>query len=148
MYVIVFVVAVQTQRTASATAIGSAVEDTSPPDEMLLKDKVDDKFESLGLQIEHLPLEVEHSNPKINSSLMETEFHFEDGVKVAPSVEHQFIPSIIGQSPLHQSDLSDKVVSENLASLKNGCDEGLCVSLHLGDNEAKRRRSNASTSME
>ncbi|XP_030966061.1 protein NARROW LEAF 1-like [Quercus lobata] len=141
-------VAVQEQRAMSATAIGSTVGDSSTLDGMLPKDKPEDKFEPLGLQIQHLPLEVERSSPTMNPSLLETEFHLEDGIKVAPSVEHQFIPSFTRQSPLHQNIIQVKAISENLSSLRNGCDEDICVSLHLGDNEAKRRRSDASTSSE
>ncbi|KAK0602596.1 hypothetical protein LWI29_035104 [Acer saccharum] len=136
-------VAVQEQRAVSATVIGSTVGDSSP------KEKSEDKFESLGLQIQHIPLKVEPSSSETNISLMETEFHLEDSVMAGPSVEHQFIPSFFGQSPLlHRNNLSDKAVSESLASLKNGCDEDICVSLQLGDNEAKRRRSDPSTSKE
>ncbi|KAM1032224.1 hypothetical protein ACFX13_036687 [Malus domestica] len=139
-------VAVQEQRTASATAIGSTVGDSSPPDAMLRKETSEEKFESLGLQIQHLPLEVEPSSPPRNPSLAETEFHLEDGIKAVPSVEHQFIPSFIRGSPLHKKNQIDRTVSENLSSLRNGCDEDICFSLQLGDNEAKRRRSDASTS--
>ncbi|KAH7543889.1 hypothetical protein ACOSP7_031268 [Xanthoceras sorbifolium] len=136
-------VAVQEQRAASATAIGSTVGDSSP------KEKSEDKYESLGLHIQHIPLEVERPSPETNISLMETEFHLEDSVKAGPSVEHQFIPSFFGESPpLYQNNLSDNAVSESLASLRNGCDEDICVSLQLGDNEAKRRRSDPSTSKE
>ncbi|KAK4594458.1 hypothetical protein RGQ29_018227 [Quercus rubra] len=141
-------VAVQEQRAMSATAIGSTVGDSSTLDGMLPKDNPEDKFEALGLQIQHLPLEVERSSPTMNPSLLETEFHLEDGIKVAPSVEHQFIPSFTRQSPLHQNIIQVRAISENLSSLRNGCDEDICVSLHLGDNEAKRRRSDASTSSE
>ncbi|KAJ9164429.1 hypothetical protein P3X46_024006 [Hevea brasiliensis] len=141
-------VAVHEQRAASATAIGSTAGDSSPPDGMFPRDKVEGKFESLGLQIEHITMEVEHKNAEMKPSPMENEFHLEDGIKVAPSVEHQFIPSFRRQSPLHKNSLPEKAVSQNLASLRNGCDEDSCVSLHLGDNEAKRRRSIASTSIE
>ncbi|KAJ8898648.1 hypothetical protein K2173_004632 [Erythroxylum novogranatense] len=122
-------VAIQEQRAASATAIGSTMEDSSPH-----RDKVEEKFESLGLQIQHVPIDVEHINPEMKRSLMQAEFHLEDRIEVAPSVEHQFIPSFSRQSPLHQNHLSDNAVSENLASLRNGCDDDVCVSLHLGDN--------------
>lgn len=138
------VVAVQEQRTASATAIGSTVGDSSPPDGMLPRGP-EEKFESLGLQIQHIPLEAE---PSSSLSLVETEFHLEDGMKAVPSVEHQFIPSFLGGSPLHKKNQMGRTVSENLSSLRNGCDEDICFSLQLGDNEAKRRRSGASTSAE
>ncbi|XVF18269.1 hypothetical protein REPUB_Repub11eG0006600 [Reevesia pubescens] len=138
-------VAVQEQRAASAAAIASTVGDSSPPDGVILKDESENKFEPLGFQIQHIPLEVDCNSPETNPSTIKTKFHLEDDINAGPSVEHQFIPSFIGRSPLHKN-FSDKVVSENLASLRNGCDEDLCVSLHLGDNEAKRRRSEASTS--
>ncbi|KAK9275395.1 hypothetical protein L1049_022659 [Liquidambar formosana] len=142
-------VAVQEQRAASATAIGSTVGDSSPPDGMLPKDKVEERFRPLGLQIEHINLEVEPDSSEMKPSIMETEFHLEDGVKLCPSVEHQFIPSfVVRQSPLHQDNQQDRAVLENLSAFKNGCDEDICVSLQLGDHEAKRRRSDASSSME
>lgn len=139
-------VAVQEQRSVSATVIGSTVGDSSPPDVLLPKEGPEDKFESLGLQIQRIPLEVEPGSLPMSPSLVETEFHLEDGIKVVPSVEHQFIPSFIRGSPLHKMNQMGRTVSENLSSLRNGCDEDICVSLQLGDNEAKRRRSDTSTS--
>uniref|UniRef100_A0A5B7C4I1 Trypsin family protein n=1 Tax=Davidia involucrata TaxID=16924 RepID=A0A5B7C4I1_DAVIN len=137
-------VAVQEQRAASATAVGSTVGDSSPPDVMLPKDKV----EPLGLHIQHIPLEDGAGAPDMNSSPIETEFHSEDGVKMGPSVEHQFIPSFNRWSPLHHHNRQDGVVSENLSALRGVSDEDICVSLQLGDNEPKRRRSDPSTSTE
>ncbi|XP_028760461.1 protein NARROW LEAF 1 [Neltuma alba] len=143
-------VAVQEQRAASATAIGSTVGDSSTPDGILTKDKTEDKFEPLGLQIQSIPLGVEPSSQEMKPSIdMKTEFQVEDGIKVGgPSIEHQFIPSFNGRSPLHKNDSLDRAATENLSSLRNGCDVDLCVSLQLGDNEAKRRRSDASTGTE
>ncbi|KAJ1387188.1 Peptidase S1, PA clan [Sesbania bispinosa] len=136
------------KRAASATVIGSTVGDSSTPDGILPKDKAEDKFEPLGLQIQSIPLGVEPSSQDMKPSIMETEFKLEDGIKVVPSIEHQFIPSFTGRSPLHKNSTQDRAATENLSSLRNGCDEDLCVSLQLGDNEAKRRRSEASTSTE
>lgn len=142
--------AVQEQRTASATFMGSIVGDSSTPDGMHQKDRVEDKFEPLGLQIQSIPLGVEPNSQEMKPSTMEAEFKLEDGIKVGgPSIEHQFIPSFIGRSPLHKHTVHDKAAAaENLSSLRNDCNEDLCVSLQLGDNEAKRRRSEASTSTE
>ncbi|XP_047163236.1 protein NARROW LEAF 1-like [Vigna umbellata] len=141
-------VAVQEQRTVSTTVIGSTVGDSSPPDGMLPKEKGEDKYEPLGLQIQSIPLGVAPSSQDMKPSIMETEFNIEDGIKVGPSIEHQFIPSFFGRSPLHKNSIHDRISAENLSSLRNNCDEDLCVSLQLGDNEAKRRRSEASTSTE
>lgn len=143
-------VAVQEQRTASATFMGSIVGDSSTPDGMHPKDRAEDKFEPLGLQIQSIPLGVEPNSQEMKPSTMEAEFKLEDGIKVGgPSIEHQFIPSFVGRSPLHKHTVHDKAAAtENLSSLRNDCNEDLCVSLQLGDNEAKRRRSEASTSTE
>ncbi|XP_030494367.2 protein NARROW LEAF 1 [Cannabis sativa] len=143
-------VAVQQQRAASATVIGSTVGDSSTtPDRIHPKEKAE-KFEPLGLQIQHIPLDVEPSSPARNSFYVETKFQVEEGPEEAPipSVEHQFIPSFPRRSPLHHNSLKERVASENLSLLRNGCGEDFCVSLQLGDNEAKRRRSDASTSAE
>ncbi|KAE8706150.1 arginine/serine-rich protein 45-like [Hibiscus syriacus] len=139
--------AVQEQRAASAAAIASTVGDSLTPGCVFLKDKSENKFEPLSFKIQQIPLEVDCNSPETNPLTIKTKFHLEDGINAGPSIEHQFIPSFIGRSPMHKN-LSDKAVSENLASLRNGCNEDLYVSLHLGDNEAKRRRSEASTSTE
>ncbi|PSS03167.1 TRNA (guanine(37)-N1)-methyltransferase [Actinidia chinensis var. chinensis] len=135
-------VAVQDQRAASGTAVGSTVGDSSPPEITLPQDK----GEPLGLHIQHVPLEDVAAGPDMNSSPVETEFDLEDKVKVGPSVEHQFIPSFIGRSPLHRNNQRDRVASGNLSALRADSAEDLCVSLQLGDNELKRRRSDPPTS--
>lgn len=142
----VFIVAVQEQRAASATAIGSTVGDSSPPDVIVTKDKAEDKFESLGLQIQHIPLDVEPSSSGLDASLMETDLNPKDRseVKAGQSVEHEFIPRFFKRSPLHQNNPSDRSVSENLSFLRNNCDEDVSVSLQLGEKEVKRRRSDVS----
>ncbi|CAN1750252.1 Protein NARROW LEAF 1 [Linum perenne] len=126
-------VAIQEQRAASATGIGSTVEDLSPADGMIMREKDDDTFESLDDDAD-------------------------DEVKVVvaapPSVEHQFIPNFGEQSALHQESQADK--PKNLASLRSGeCEDGeeeeetmmISVSLKLGDNnnECKRKRSDVAT---
>lgn len=138
------VVAVQEQRVASATMVGSTVGDSSPPDVMLLKDKM----EPLGLQIQQIPMEDGAGGPDINSSPVEAAFNIEDGVNLGPSIEHQFIPSFNGRSPLHSAeDQHDRpVVYQNLSALRNGSDqEEIAFSLQLGGHASKRRRSEPST---
>ncbi|KAK3042602.1 hypothetical protein RJ639_000854 [Escallonia herrerae] len=141
-----FLVAVQEQRASSAPAIGSTVGDFSPPEVVLPKDKA----EPLGLHIQHIPLPLGDKGgcPDVNSSPTETTFHLEDGVNLGPSVEHQFIPSFNGHSPLVPKDQRRRMISENLSALRNGSDEDLCFSLQLGDNEPKRRRSDPLPSTE
>ena len=144
---LLYAAAVQEQRTVSATVIGSIVGDSSPPDTTLPREKSEEKFEPLGFQIQHMPTEVEPSSAKDQSSLLETEFHLEAGTNTAPSVEHQFIPSLFSCSPSHQNSSLVHAVSQNLSLLRNDC-EDICVSLQLGDHEAKRQRLDGSVSME
>uniref|UniRef100_A0A2P2ILV1 Uncharacterized protein MANES_06G171700 n=1 Tax=Rhizophora mucronata TaxID=61149 RepID=A0A2P2ILV1_RHIMU len=105
------------------------------------KNKREDKFKSLDRQILHMPSELNHDIPGMKPSLSEAEFLVDDGIYQACGVEHQFIPSFSSQSPLHSNNQSDKVMSGDLASLRNGRGEDTCVSLRLGNNEAKRQRS-------
>lgn len=84
----------------------------------------------------------------MNSSPVETEFQLEEAVNIGPSVEHQFIPSSFGCSPLHRDDQRCNVASDNLSALRNGSSEDLGFSLQLGDHEPKRRRSDPSPSGE
>lgn len=137
-------VAVQEQRAASMTMVGSTAGDSSPPDIMLPKDK----SEPLGLHIQHLPLEDGAGAPDINSSPTEGALDLEDVVNAAPSFEHQFIPSFVGQPVMHHDDQQDRLESENLSVLKNACDEDLSFSLQLGENEPKRRKSEPARSKE
>ncbi|KAF5730815.1 hypothetical protein HS088_TW19G00415 [Tripterygium wilfordii] len=138
--------AVQEQRAASVMAICSMVGGLSPLDGNPPYDKTEDTFEPLGIQIEHMPMDAEQVGQGTNPLVLGIEFHLEEGIRAAPSIQHQFIPSFIEQSPVHQNKLLDKAVSENLASLRNGgCDEDASVSLHLGDMEAEGRHFGSST---
>ncbi|KAL4561007.1 hypothetical protein LXL04_033167 [Taraxacum kok-saghyz] len=126
--------AVQEQRAAaSATLVGSSGGESSPPEIVLPKDEA----EPLGLHIQqHIPSEEGGGGggPDINLSPAEN-------LEVGPSVEHQFIPSFNGQSPLHRNERRCRAEeSENLSALKSGTDEDLGFSLHLGDNEPPKRR--------
>ncbi|XP_022848332.1 uncharacterized protein LOC111370721 isoform X2 [Olea europaea var. sylvestris] len=133
-------VAVQEQRSASMTGVGSNAGDSSPPDVMLPKDK----SEPLGLHIQHLPLENGAGGPDINSSPVEAAFDLEEGLNPGPSVEHQFIPSFSGRSIIHRDDqqeTEERLMLGNLSVLRNTSDEDIRFSLQLGENEPKRRRS-------
>ena len=59
--------AVQEQMAASATAMISAVDDSSPPDALPL-DKNKEDFQPLGLQIQHIPVQNGPPRPDMNSS--------------------------------------------------------------------------------
>ncbi|XP_057948124.1 protein NARROW LEAF 1 [Malania oleifera] len=143
--------AVWEQRAASATAIDSTAQDSSPADRLPLKQKVEEKFEPLGLQIQQIPSEGGPSYLDMNSSplQMETDFHIEDGIMASPTIEHPSIQNFFGRSPLHQNNHVDaKSGPKNLFALRNSSNEDTGVSLQLGDSESKRRHSDPSTSAE
>lgn len=64
-----------------------------------------------------------------------------DTVEVANNVEeHHFIPNLLSMSPNHRTE-EDNLERKNVSALINLSGEDLCVSLHLGDQEPKRRHS-------
>ncbi|KAJ4976068.1 hypothetical protein NE237_001174 [Protea cynaroides] len=133
--------AVQEQKNASAAGVDSTFGESSPAAEGIQpKDKTEGMFEPLGFKIQHIPVE-DGPCAEGNPHLAPSEFHIEDGIEALPNVEHQFIPNLIGHSPIHQNDHQDRPESKNLSALRNGSDEDLCVSLQLGDREPKRKRS-------
>ncbi|KAF5189769.1 Narrow leaf [Thalictrum thalictroides] len=136
-------VAIQEQTNALATVGDSTVGESSPTERTLsTKGKTKKILEPLRFDLQKIPVEEgAEPSPGLNSSFIDAEFCIEDGVKSAPSVEHQFIPNFMEGSPLHQNDKHGE--SKSLSSLRNGSDEDLCFSLHLGDRETKRKRSDS-----
>lgn len=130
--------AVQEQRHASIAAMDSAVGESSPPNRVHNRDKIEES-EPLCLGIQPVPSECRNC-PTVNAPpLMPPEFLIEDGVEGAPNVEHQFFLSLPegSSSPLPQNcEQENPELKELLAS----GDEGISVSLQLGDPEAKRRK--------
>ncbi|GMH13377.1 hypothetical protein Nepgr_015218 [Nepenthes gracilis] len=126
--------AVQEHRAALATAVNSTLRGSSAPD------KKREELESLGLEIQHIPIDNGLSGPDMNSPSMQVEIYLEEGVKEGPNIEHQFIPSSVSPSRLHQKEDQDDKVSENLSALRNASGEDMCVLLQLGDSETKIRQ--------
>lgn len=90
------------------------------------KDK-NEIYEALGQNMQQQP---HHGN---------VEFHV-DMVEVANNVkEYQFIPNF-HVSPMHHNQEGSHE-SRNFSPPRDSSDEELCVSLHLGDREPKRKRS-------
>ncbi|GAV64370.1 hypothetical protein CFOL_v3_07888 [Cephalotus follicularis] len=131
--------AVQEQRNASAAGIDSTVAESSPPGKVPIKDKIGENFEPLNLNIQQVFVEGE-SGQGTTPPFLQTKFHKQDGTEAAPNVEHQFIPSFTGRSPVHQNDHQGSTELRNLSVLRNESDEDIYVSLQLGEPEPKRRR--------
>lgn len=141
--------ALQEQRNASAAGMDSTVGESSPTDRVQFKDKLEENYEPLNLNVEQAPIEREsYRGPAL--TLRQSEFHIENGIKIAPSVEHQFIPSFTGGSMVHKSSHQEEnQESKNLSGLRNGSDEDICFLLGLGEPEPKRRKNtNSSVSNE
>ncbi|XP_057511862.1 protein NARROW LEAF 1-like [Actinidia eriantha] len=130
--------ALQEQINASAAGMDSTVGESSPTDRVL-KDKTDENFEPLGLNIQQVPIEVEPGHG-LTPPFVHGEFHIECGTESAPNIEHQFIPSFAGSSSLREKNQRENAESKTLALLRNGSDEELSVSLQLGEPEPKRRK--------
>ncbi|KAF8412709.1 hypothetical protein HHK36_000677 [Tetracentron sinense] len=129
------------------TREGLQVGESSPADRTLHKDKSEEIFKPLAFNIQQIPVEG-GSGTGLNPPFTHSEFHVEDGVEATPNVEHQFIPSFLSRSPMHQNNQQDNLESKNLSALRNGSDEDLCVSLQLGDREPKRKRSDSTFDIE
>lgn len=125
------VAAVQDQR----NAIDSTVGESPHPERVLAKDE--ENFEPLNLNIRQVLVDGE-TQPPI-PSFIPPEFHI-DGIEASPKVEHQFIPSFTGRSPIHQNNQQENLESKSLSALRNGPDEEIYVSLRLGESEPKRRK--------
>ncbi|KAK3024756.1 hypothetical protein RJ639_028462 [Escallonia herrerae] len=128
--------ALQEQRNFSAAGIDSTVGESSPPERMAPRDRTEENFEGLGLNLLQLPIEGE-SNEGLTAPFMHEEFHIEGGTELAPNVEHQFISNFSGRSPVHQS--IDNAESRSLSPLRNESNE-ISFSLQLGEPEPKRRK--------
>ena len=132
--------ALQEQRNASAAGMGSTVGESSPADRVQSKDKLEEIFEPLGLNLEQVPVESE-SYQEQNIPFLHTEFHIENGIETATNVEHQFISSFGARSPVHQNNQENHHPESNsLSALRNGSGEEIFVSLQLGEPESKRRK--------
>ncbi|GMP71419.1 hypothetical protein CsSME_00029833 [Camellia sinensis var. sinensis] len=132
--------ALQEQRNSSAVGMDSTVGESSPPDQLQPKDKIGENFQSLGLNIQQVPTEGESYQGLTIPQFTHDEFHIESGTEASPNVEHQFLPSFIRRSLLHQNNHQQNTASRNLAVLRNGLDEENFVSLQLGESEPKRRK--------
>lgn len=99
--------------------------------------------------MQHIPVDDEPSK-RVNPSLRPYEFHIRnEKIETVPNVEHQFIPSHPGKSPVRESYPKEDLKFKSLSELGNGPpDEDNFVSLHLGEPETKRRKhSNSSFSI-
>ncbi|KAK4347489.1 hypothetical protein RND71_033828 [Anisodus tanguticus] len=114
-------VALQVQINASAPGIGSAAGESSPAERIQLKDKADENFEPINLNIRQDPIDDEGGN------------------KATPCIEHQFILSVSGTSLVRQKIQHGNGELKRLSVIR-GSDEDMFVSLQLAEREPKRRK--------
>lgn len=123
--------AIQDQRLALTAAADSTVVESSPHICTLPHENTEEIiYEPLGINIE----ETIASSSKTN-----LEFHV-DPIELNGNNNKVEEHSFISLSPVHRTQ-EDSSQFKSLSSLKNSTDdEDLCVSLQLGDREAKRKR--------
>ncbi|KAJ4702530.1 Trypsin family protein [Melia azedarach] len=98
-----FQAAVQDQRNASAAGIESTVVESPLPE-----------------------------RPGPTPSFIRTEFNIVDGIESSSNVEHQFITSFTGRSPMHQNNEQENMGSKSLSALRNGPEDEIYDLLQLG----------------
>ncbi|KAJ6764532.1 hypothetical protein OIU74_023422 [Salix koriyanagi] len=131
--------AVQDQRNALAPGIDSTVGESSPLDRVPSKEKIEENFEPINLNTQQGVVKGESQQGQ-SPLFIGPEFHIEDGAEAAPNVEHQFIPSFSGRSPMHDNKPQENPELKNLSALRGDSDEEMCFSLQLGKPEPKRRK--------
>jgi hypothetical protein len=114
---------------AAAAAANSTAVESSPVAAPQENDKVDKIYEPLGINIQQLPRDS-------SATSMDEPFGPSENVE-----ERQFIPNLIGMSPMRDGQESNGELN-NLTDLENSRDD-ICVSLHLGEREPKRLRSDS-----
>lgn len=146
LFCIVVKDALQEQRYALAAAMNSAVAESSPTGENLPSEKVDEIYEPLGINIQQLPPEGA-SGLGVDQPFTDLEYQVETTEGGNNVEERQFIANFISMSPMHRTQEEDSE-RRNLSALINSSDEDLSVSLHLGDREHKRQRSDPALSLD
>lgn len=123
----------QQQRIALVAAANCAVGESSTAVVTVQEEKVEEEFEPLGIKIEQLP------RPDIAASGTEGE-----DAAVINVEEHQFISNFGGISPVR----GDQDGPRQIANLNNPSEEELAMSLHLGDREPKRLRTDPESELD
>ncbi|CAA2976476.1 Hypothetical predicted protein [Olea europaea subsp. europaea] len=129
-------VAVQEQRNAEG---GSTVGESSPLERVTAKDKSEENFTPVALSIQQVSTD-NYSHQGVIPKLRHKDFHIECSIGRAPGVEHQFIPSYSGKSPVSQNHQCEQAALKNLSYLRNGLEGEVYVSLQLGEPEPKKRK--------
>ncbi|GJS75285.1 NARROW LEAF 1-like protein isoform X3 [Tanacetum coccineum] len=124
--------ALQDQRNASAAGIDSTIGESS-----LSKEKTEENYEPLGINLEEAP----------KGEFMNEDFHIESGTEATPSVEHQFIESFSVRSPVYQTEKYETANLTSLSPFKREAEE-LSVGLHLGEPEPKRQKQSDSSPLD
>ncbi|KAM0872057.1 hypothetical protein ACQ4PT_038976 [Festuca glaucescens] len=123
---------------ATAAAANSTATESSPVATPQENEKVDKIYEPLGINIQQLP-----RDGSANSTDQPNEFHVDTVEGMNNVEERQFIPNLIGMSPMRDAQEGNGEL-DNLAELQNS-PEDICFSLHLGEREPKRLRSDSTT---
>ncbi|KAG8048788.1 hypothetical protein GUJ93_ZPchr0009g825 [Zizania palustris] len=123
---------------AATAAANSTAAESSPVAGPQENDKVDKIYEPLGINIQQLPRDS--SATSLDQPYGPNEFHVDTVEGVNNVEEHQFL---IGMSPVRNGQGGNGEI-DTLVELENS-PEDICFSLHLGEREPKRLRSDSSS---
>ncbi|KAF0888263.1 hypothetical protein E2562_013710 [Oryza meyeriana var. granulata] len=123
---------------AAAAVANSTATESSPVAGPQENEKVDKIYEPLGINIQQLPRDS--SATSTDQPFGPNEFHVDTVEGVNNVEERQFL---IGMSPAREGQEANGELNNNLAELEN-LPEDICFSLHLGEREPKRLRSDSS----
>lgn len=135
----------QDQRNASAAGIESTVVESPLPERVPSEDKIAENFEPFNLNVQQ-DVADDESQPGPTPSFIRTEFNIVDGIESSSNVEHQFITSFTGRSPMHQNNEQENMGSKSLSALRNGPEDEIYDLLQLGEPEQKKRKHTATSS--
>ncbi|GAA0146532.1 hypothetical protein LIER_06461 [Lithospermum erythrorhizon] len=122
-----------------ASGRGSTVGESSPTERLTLKGKTDENLEQLDLNCQQIPTDSQ-SHQRLVTSFEPGEFCIQGSIGVSPGIEHQFISSTAGISPLRKESEGEDKGPGNLWESSNEPDEKISVSLQLGEPDSKRRK--------
>lgn len=125
---------------ANSTATESSPVATTPQE----AEKVDKIYEPLGINIQQLPRDGSANSTDQPFGPDEFRVDTVDGVN-SNVEERQFIPNLMGMSPMRDEQGGNGELENNNSCNLESSAEDICFSLHLGEREPKRLRSDTTT---
>ncbi|KAE8769641.1 hypothetical protein D1007_58742 [Hordeum vulgare] len=132
---------------AAVAAANSTATESSPvaatPQEA---EKVDKIYEPLGINIQQLPRDGPANSTEQPFGPGEFRVDTVEGINSSNVEERQFIPNLMGMSSMRDEQGGNgELENNNSCNLESPAEDNICFSLHLGEREPKRLRSDTTT---